>query len=269
MSSINYLICSYEIEVQEARKVATASTTAKVRSACKAELAKVEKLLAEMTERAHHPESTVLEKQSLIDDFQDQIAALKDEMDQAIASSSAVGVHLGALEAENKSLWEKLKASWDFVLSEYARLRVSWDKLAWDVEIGVREETTAKYATRLEIIRKYLNDRENLDQTILMLSQCQGILSNLRSFKEGEWRFTDEVLKMLAEDEAKFIVENKALDVEDLPPSVLYATPPNITLVRDMQHEIFAGVDQYGTISSLFFVVKLTFEHGFPFVGYL
>lgn len=66
----------------------------------------------------------------MIDDFQDQIAALKDERDQAIPSSLAAGVRLGTLEAENKSLREELKAAQDFVLSEQARLRASRDKLA-------------------------------------------------------------------------------------------------------------------------------------------
>lgn len=39
------------------------STVVEVRSACKDELARVEKLLAKMIEQDHHHESTVLEKQ--------------------------------------------------------------------------------------------------------------------------------------------------------------------------------------------------------------
>lgn len=67
------------------------------------------------------------------------------------------------------------------------------------------------------------------------------------SFKEGGMAIPDGVLETLAEDEAKFLVE---LDVKDLPPSVLYTTPHHNTLARDMQPEVHAGVDQYGTIDA-------------------
>lgn len=118
-----------------------------------------------------------------------------------------------------------------------------------DVEVRVRAETTAKYTARLEVIRNYLYAREKLDLVVLKLSQCRGTLASLRLFKEEEGiQVPDKVLETLAKDEAKFFIEAKALDVEDLPHDVLYAMPPYSTLTIDVQTEISAGVDQYGTI---------------------
>lgn len=120
-----------------------------------------------------------------------------------------------------------------------------------DVEVRVRLENTAKYAARLEIVRDYLVAREKLDPMVMKLSQCRETLDGLMLFKEEEGlEIPDKALEALEKDEAKFFVEAKALDVEDLPREILYATPPHSTLAEDVQAEVPAGVDQYGTIDS-------------------
>lgn len=65
------------------------------------------------------------------------------------------------------------------------------------------------------MIGKYLDDRNNLDQVVLTLSQCRGTLASLTLFKEEEGiLILDAMLETLAKDEEKLLVESKALDVK-------------------------------------------------------
>lgn len=162
------------------------------------------------------------------------------------------------------------------------------------VKVQVREEITAKYADHLEMIIKFLSDCEKLDEVVLMLSQCRGTLASLTLFKEQGIPILDAVLAKLAKDEVDLLVEAKELDVEDLPSSVLYATPPHNTFIRDVPAEVSVNVDQHGTnerrvspkdvadlasdlamtpkaACGLFFCLlllfKFIFQIGFPFWG--
>lgn len=130
-------------------------------------------------------------------------------------------------------------------VSEQEQLGASRNKMVHDIEIGVREENTTKYASHFETIMKYLDDRE-LDQALLTLSQCRVTLASLKVFKEEGIQIPDVVLEKLAQDEAEFLDEAKALDVDDLERSVLCVTPSYSVRARDMPAEISAGVDQHG-----------------------
>lgn len=112
---------------------------------------------------------------------------------------------LEVLSYENKALKKELESSQALVESDCRWLRVSQSTAMHDVEVHVRSETTAKYAARLEVIRNYIEARDKLDQAIILLSQCRGMLAILKVLKEDGTQIPEEVLAKFEVDEAGFL----------------------------------------------------------------
>lgn len=213
MSSVNCLVGSYAKKLNVAPAVAYENVVA-------------EKLLTKQTERARHYEGIALERQWIIDEFKEQVSVLKDEKDQVVSNLSTVNARLDALAAEKEYLKEELKASEQKLTSEQWRLRNSRDNMVYDVRIKTLEEITAKYADPFENIRKYIDDRNQLEEVLLMLSQIKGTRASLRVLKEEGVPIPDDRLEKLTADEVEWHAKAKVLDVYDLETSVLNVTLP-------------------------------------------
>lgn len=94
MHSVNVLFHFYVYEDKKAEKAAISKSANRTSSAKSAELAKVEKLLAKQTKRAHHFESMADERQSMINEFKEKVTILIDGKDQAVMASKAARARL-------------------------------------------------------------------------------------------------------------------------------------------------------------------------------
>lgn len=119
--------------------------------------------------------------------------------------------------------------------------------MVYDVRIKTWEEITNKYTARFERIRKYIDDRNLLEEVLLMLSQIKGTCASLRVLKEEGVPIPNNRLEKLAAVEAEWHAKAMALDVDDLETNVLYMTPFRLSLSQDVAAEVPAGVNQHGT----------------------
>lgn len=56
--------------------------------------------------------------------------------------------------------------------------------MVYIVHIKMREETTARYAARLQKIKEFIDDRNKLEEMLMMLSQIKGTRASLKILKE-------------------------------------------------------------------------------------